>query len=288
MIKIFAVTFLFHGDEEIFLKGYTKYFPKVLKKILLKRSTPKYEEYIRYINGIETKLEFFIFPRAEKMTKKILRMYNYILHQRLNNIVFLDKPYHTNIHINCYLTYYILKSIFKKYGSTFKNKKIGVIGIERARKTGFLYEIAEQVEVLYVLGTTQRFERIADELLGEFGTVLVKAYDCEEIINKMDIVFVFENIECQPHKGRIIVCYPEQGIVEDGMFTKRFISLEDVKVDFLPLKEIVVYGKTPFCNLSPTMVGILGEKLLFTSITNFSEAKSVFTKNLFDVKIEFK
>ena len=288
MIEIFTVTFLLYGDEEIFLKGSPKYFPKILKKILLRRSLPKYEEYVRYINSIEVKLEVFIFPKIEKMTKKSSRIYNYIHRQRSNSIVFLDKYYHTNIYINCYLTYYVLRSILRKYGSTLKNKKIGVMGIEKARKTGFLYEIAEQVEVLYVLSTTQRFERIADELLGEFGTVLVKAYNCEEILNKMDIVFVFENMECQPHQERIIVCYPEQGIIKDGIFTKRFISLDNVKVDFLPLKEIVVYDKTPFCSLSPAMIGVLSEKLLFTYITSFSEAKSVFTKSFFDVKIEFK
>lgn len=71
MIEIFTVTFLLYGDEEIFLKGSPKYFPKILKKILLRRSLPKYEEYVRYINSIEVKLEFFIFPKIEKMTKNL-------------------------------------------------------------------------------------------------------------------------------------------------------------------------------------------------------------------------
>lgn len=71
MIEIFTVTFLLYGDEEIFLKGSPKYFPKILKKILLRRSLPKYEEYVRYINSIEVKLEFFYFSEDRKDDKKI-------------------------------------------------------------------------------------------------------------------------------------------------------------------------------------------------------------------------
>lgn len=287
MVKIFTVTFLLYGDENIFLNECYKYFPGILRKVFLKRSMPKYEEYIRNINGIETKLEFFIFPKMEHPARRIQKIYNYIHRQRSNNIIFLDKPCQSNVHINCYLTYYILKGILKKYGWSFKNKKVGIVGIEKARKEGFLYEIAEQVEVLYVLDKTLRFERIADELLGEFGIALIKAYGYKEAVNEMDIVFVFDEENLLYHPEDAIICYPEHGIVEDGILTKKLISLNNVKVDFLPLKDIVVYGKMPFCNLSPSLIGVLSEKLLFTHVTNFSEAKSIFTKSIFDVKIEF-
>ncbi|WAM31193.1 hypothetical protein [Caldicellulosiruptor naganoensis] len=151
-----------------------------------------------------------------------------------------------------------------------------------------MYEIAEQVEVLNVFSASSHFTRIADELLGEFGTVSIRVFDYEEILNQMDIVFVFENIEYKSYRGKGVICYPEKGIVEDGMFTKSSISPGDIKVDFLPLKDIVEYDIMPFCNLPPAIIGILNEKLLFTSINSFSDAKSIFTKNLFDVKIKLK
>ncbi|WAM31194.1 hypothetical protein [Caldicellulosiruptor naganoensis] len=108
-----------------------------MRNVVVKRALPKYEEYIRYLNGIETKLEFFVFQNKEHMGKRSLKMYNYILHQRSNNAIFLNNPFTENIHINCYLAYYVLKNIFKKYGITLKEKRIGIIGIERAKNQDF-------------------------------------------------------------------------------------------------------------------------------------------------------
>jgi hypothetical protein len=131
--------------------------------------------------------------------------------------------------------------------------------------------------------------KIADELLGEFGTVIINCWEEEKLFENVDIVFVFRELDKTAYElKRGIVCYPEKGVVEDFEFLKKFFFLSEICVDFLPLKDICIYNVTPFVDLPINMVEIICEKLLFTTINSFSDAKKVFTKDLFDVKIKFK
>jgi len=70
LIKIYTITFVLEGESRIFLPEYAKFFPLFLRKFLVVNSQPKFEEYIRLINGIEMRLEFFIFPKTVNLSKR--------------------------------------------------------------------------------------------------------------------------------------------------------------------------------------------------------------------------
>jgi len=289
LIKIYTVTFVLEGESRIFLPEYARFFPLFLRRLLVADSKPKFEEYIRLINGIEMRLEFFIFPKIEKISKKHKKIKYFIDQQRGGRVIHFDWVYEENVHINCFIAYYIVREILKKYGQRLKNRKIGIIGLEKAKKNGLLYELAENTDILYTSFASFQEMKIADELLGEFGTVIINCWEEEKLFENVDIVFVFRELDKTAYElKRGIVCYPEKGVVEDFEFLKKFFFLSEICVDFLPLKDICIYNVTPFVDLPINMVEIICEKLLFTTINSFSDANKVFTKDLFDVKIKFK
>jgi len=289
LIKIYTITFVLEGESRIFLPEYAKFFPLFLRKFLVVNSQPKFEEYIRLINGIEMRLEFFIFPKTVNLSKRYKKIKLAIDQQRRGRVIHFDWTYEENVHINCFIAYYIVREILKKYGQRLKNRKIGIIGLEKAKKNGLLYELAENTDILYTSFDSFQETKIADELLGEFGTVIINCWEEEKLFENVDIVFVFRELDKKAYGlKRGIVCYPEKGVVEDFEFLKKSFFLSEICVDFLPLKDICIYNVTPFINLPINMVEIICEKLLFTTINSFSDAKKVFTKDLFDVKIKLK
>ncbi|WPX09359.1 hypothetical protein [Anaerocellum danielii] len=289
MIKIYTITFILEGESRIFIPEYAKFLPLLLRKFLVANSQPKFEEYIRLINGIEMRLEFFIFPNTEYLSKRYKKIKLIIDQQRRGRVILFDWTYEQNIHINCFIAYYIVREILKKYGQRLKNRKIGIIGLEKAKKNGLLYELAENTDILYTSFTSFQETKIADELLGEFGTVIINCWEVGKLFETTDVVFMFrESDKTADTLKRRIVCYPEKGVVEDFEFLKKSFFLSEVCVDFLPLKDICIYNVTPFINLPINMIEIICEKLLFTTINSFSDAKKVFTKDLFDVKIKLK
>jgi len=289
LIKIYTITFVLEGESRIFLPEYAKFFPLFLRKFLVVNSQPKFEEYIRLINGIEMRLEFFIFPKTVNLSKRYKKIKLAIDQQRRGRVIHFDWTYEENVHINCFIVYYIVREILKKYGQRLKNRKIGIIGLEKAKKNGLLYELAENTDILYTSFDSFQETKIADELLGEFGTVIINCWEEEKLFENVDIVFVFRELDKKAYGlKRGIVCYPEKGVVEDFEFLNKSFFLSEICVDFLPLKDICIYNVTPFINLPINMVEIICEKLLFTTINSFSDAKKVFTKDLFDVKIKLK
>ncbi|BCS81911.1 hypothetical protein [Anaerocellum diazotrophicum] len=289
MIKIYTVTFVLESENRIFVPEYAKLFPLFLRKILVANSQPKFEEYIRLISGIEMRLEFFMFPETKNISKKHKKIRHFIDQQRKGRVIHFDWTYEQNIHINCFIAYYIVREVLKKYGQRLKNRKIGIIGLEKAKKNGLLYELAENTDILYTSFASFQETKIADELLGEFGTVIINCWEEEKLFENADLVFVFRELDKTAYAlKRGMVCYPEKGVVEDFEFLKKFFFLSEICVDFLPLKDICIYNVTPFINLPINMVEIICEKLLFTTINNFSDAKKIFTKDLFDVKIKLK
>jgi len=289
LIKIYTITFVLEGESRIFLPEYAKFLPLFLRKFLVVNSQPKFEEYIRLINGIEMRLEFFIFPKTVNLSKRYKKIKLAIDQQRRGRVIHFDWTYEENVHINCFIVYYIVREILKKYGQRLKNRKIGIIGLEKAKKNGLLYELAENTDILYTSFDSFQETKIADELLGEFGTVIINCWEEEKLFENVDIVFVFRELDKKAYGlKRGIVCYPEKGVVEDFEFLNKSFFLSEICVDFLPLKDICIYNVTPFINLPINMVEIICEKLLFTIINSFSDAKKVFTKDLFDVKIKLK
>lgn len=287
LIEIFAVSFLLDAEEIYFLKDYKRYLPRVLKDIFLKRALPKYEEYIRNINNIDIKLEFFIFPKLKKPSSKMQKTIDSIVHFRGSKVIDLTTDHSENVHINSYLTYYILRNIYKKFGKKIKDDKVGLIGIERAKKNGMLYEIAYNVDVIYAFEDTYKFEKISEELLREFGTVLVKVRAKEEVLKDCSLCFVFDENEAFYNGYTSILCIPEKGIILDSLHTKKIITLDNTKIDFIPLRDIIILNNPLFCSIPVNLIGVLCEKILLTTIDSFSYAKSVFTKDYFNVKIHF-
>lgn len=280
---------MLEGESRIFLPEYAKFFPLFLRKFLVANSKPKFEEYIRLINGIEMRLEFFIFPKMEKVSKKHKKIKHFIDQQRRGRVIHFDWTYEQNIHINCFIAYHIVREILKKYGQRLKNRKIGIVGLEKAKKNGLLYELAENTDILYTSFDSFQETKIADELLGEFGTIVINCWKEEKLFETADVLFIFREIDKTAYAlKRGIVCYPEKGLVEDFEFLKKTFFLSEIYVDFLPLKDIHIYNVTPFIDVPVNMVEIIYEKLLFTTINSFSDAKKVFTKDLFDVKIKLK
>lgn len=280
---------MLEGESRIFLSEYAKFLPLFLRKFLVANSQPKFEEYIRLINGIEMRLEFFIFPKTVNLSRRYKKIKLAIDQQRRGRVIHFDWTYEENVHINCFIAYYIVREILKKYGQRLKNRKIGIIGLEKAKKNGLLYELAENTDILYTSFDSFQETKIADELLGEFGTVIINCWEEEKLFENVDIVFVFRELDKKAYGlKREIVCYPERGVVEDFEFLNKSFFLSEICVDFLPLKDICIYNMTPFINLPINMAEIICEKLLFTTINSFSDAKKVFTKDLFDVKIKLK
>jgi len=282
LIKIYTITFVLEGESRIFLPEYAKFFPLFLRKFLVVNSQPKFEEYIRLINGIEMRLEFFIFPKTVNLSKRYKKIKLAIDQQRRGRVIHFDWTYEENVHINCFIAYYIVREILKKYGQRLKNRKIGIIGLEKAKKNGLLYELAENTDILYTSFDSFQETKIADELLGEFGTVIINCWEEEKLFENVDIVFVFRELDKKAYGlKRGIVCYPEKGVVEDFEFLKKSFFLSEICVDFLPLKDICIYNVTPFINLPINMVEIICEKLLFTTINSFSDAKKARGEDIF-------
>ena len=273
---------MLEGESRIFLPEYAKFFPLFLRKFLVVNSQPKFEEYIRLINGIEMRLEFFIFPKTVNLSKRYKKIKLAIDQQRRGRVIHFDWTYEENVHINCFIAYYIVREILKKYGQRLKNRKIGIIGLEKAKKNGLLYELAENTDILYTSFDSFQETKIADELLGEFGTVIINCWEEEKLFENVDIVFVFRELDKKAYGlKRGIVCYPEKGVVEDFEFLKKSFFLSEICVDFLPLKDICIYNVTPFINLPINMVEIICEKLLFTTINSFSDAKKARGEDIF-------
>jgi len=288
-MKIYTITFILEGENRIFLPEYAKFLPIFLRKFLIANTQPKFEEYIRLINGIEMRLEFFIFPQKVNISKRYKKINLVIDQQRRGRVIHFDWTYEENVHINSFIAYYIVREILKKYGQRLKNRKIGIIGLEKAKKNGLLYELAENTDILYTSFNSFQETKIADELLGEFGTVTINCWEEEKLFENVDIVFVFRELDKTAYElKRGIVCYPEKGVVENFEFLKKSFLFSEICIDFIPLKDICIYNIAPFVNLPVNMVEIICEKLLFTTINSFSDAKKVFTRDLFDVRIKFE
>lgn len=289
MVKIYTVTFVLKCNNKIFLPEYAKALPTFLKNVIISRSRPKFEEYIRIVCGTEMRLEFFLFPEGCSVSKLHSKVRHFIEGQRRGQVIYVSERFKENVNINCFIAYYIVREILKKFGQRLKNRKVGIVGLERAKKIGLLYEIAESVDFLYTSYSSFREIKIADELLGEFGTVVINCCEEERVFEASDLVFAFKQMNTgsfTPEKG--IICYPEEGVVKDFEFLRKTFFVSQVCVDFLPLKDICLYNIMPFVDLPVNLVEVICEKLLFTTINNFSDAKKIFTKDLFDVKIKLK
>lgn len=69
---------MLEGESRIFFLEYVKFFFLFLRKFLVVNLKFKFEEYIRLINGIEMRLEFFIFLKIEKVLKKYKKIKYFI------------------------------------------------------------------------------------------------------------------------------------------------------------------------------------------------------------------
>lgn len=257
--------------------------PRFLKKYLLAHATPKYEEYIRIVDGMEMKFDFFILPKVDNFSKKTKRIIKTIENFKPNSIIYLNKEYEENRFINSLLTYKIIKIILKKYGYKLENLGVGIDNLTLAKRNGLLYQIANDVEVIFT-NNDMSIGYIEEELLREYGVLVINIEDKKHFNSICEILFNFEESYCKSNIKNIAV-YPEEGVIEDNLFLQNSIYVENILFAFNPLRDISIFGEKVFENLNIKVMPIICKKILYKNINSLSDVINIWTKDYFYVKI---